>query len=76
MFEEIKNILVEQLSVEESLVTPDANLVNDLGVNSLELADLVLFCEEKYDIVIGEEDIHNFETVGDIDAYLSEKTGR
>ena len=42
MFEKIKNLLVEELSVKEEDVTMSAELVNDLGINSLELADLVL----------------------------------
>ncbi|MBO4264854.1 MAG: acyl carrier protein, partial [Clostridia bacterium] len=55
MFETLKKILVEQLNVEESLITPEAELAKDLGVNSLELADLVLLCEEKYDLTIDED---------------------
>ena len=73
MFETLKKILVEQLNVEESLITPEAELAKDLGVNSLELADLVLLCEEKYDITIDEDAYKEFITVGDVAAYL-EKT--
>ena len=42
MFENVKRLLVDELSVNEDDVTPEAELVGDLGVNSLELADLVL----------------------------------
>ena len=44
----------------------DAELVADLGINSLELADLVYLCEEKFNVVIDDEDLHNFVTVGDV----------
>jgi acyl carrier protein len=51
----------------------EAALSSDLGINSLELADLVYLCEERFDIVIDDEDLHNFNTVGDIIKYLEEK---
>jgi acyl carrier protein len=72
MFEKVKNLLVEELSINEADITPEAELVNDLGINSLELADLVLLCEEKFDIEIGDDVIHKFVTVGDVADYLSE----
>ncbi len=70
MFEKIKEILVEEMQVDPENVTMDAELVNDLGVNSLELADLILLCEEKFDIEINDEDIHKFITVADVVSYL------
>ena len=70
MFERVKEILIEEMQVSEDLITNDAELVNDLGVNSLELADLILLCEEKFDIEINDEDIHKFITVADVVAYL------
>lgn len=73
MFDKVKNLLVEELSVNPDDVTPTAELVNDLGVNSLELADLVLLCEEKFDVEITDDEIHKFVTVGDIVEFLSGK---
>ena len=70
MFEKVKEILIEEMQVEPEVVTLEAELVNDLGVNSLELADLILLCEEKFDIEINDEDIHKFITVGDVVNYL------
>lgn len=72
MFEKVKEILIEEMQVEADVITPEAELVNDLGVNSLELADLILLCEEKFDIEINDEDIHKFITVGDVVAYLEQ----
>ena len=72
MFEKIKEILVEEMQVEADSITMEAELVNDLGVNSLELADLILLCEEKFDVEINDEDIHKFITVGDVVAYLDQ----
>lgn len=72
MFEKVKEILIEEMQVEPEVVTLEAELVNDLGVNSLELADLILLCEEKFDIEINDEDIHKFITVGDVVNYLDQ----
>ena len=89
MFENVKRMLVDELSVNEDDVTPEAELVGDLGVNSLELADLVelhrvggivaeladlvLLCEEKFNIEINEDDIRGFITVGDVVDYLEKE---
>ena len=73
MFEQLKQTLVEQLSVNADDVTMEAELTGDLGLNSLELADLVYNCEEKFNIVIEDDALQNFVTVGDVVKYLEEK---
>lgn len=70
MFEKVKTMLVSDLQVNADEVKPEAELINDLGINSLELADLILLCEEKFGIEIKDDDIHKFITVGDVVAYL------
>jgi len=70
MFEKIKTMLVENLGAKEADITPEAELVNDLGINSLELADLILLCEDTFGIEIKDDDIHKFVTIGDVVAYL------
>ena len=67
---------MEDLQVDEKDIRPDAELISDLGVNSLELADMVLLCEEKFGIEIKDEDIHKFITVADVANYLEEVTGK
>ncbi|NLZ35947.1 MAG: acyl carrier protein [Clostridiales bacterium] len=73
MFETVKKILVEDLQIEESEIRPESELINDLGINSLELADLVMNCEDKMGIEIKDEEIRDFLTVNDVITYL-EKT--
>ncbi len=73
MFETVKKILVEDLQIEESEIKPESELINDLGINSLELADLVMNCEDKMGIEIKDEEIRDFLTVNDVITYL-EKT--
>lgn len=75
MFETVKNILVEEIQIDANDITMDAELVNDLGINSLELADLIMVCEEKFGIEIGDDDIRKFVTVADICEYLEGITG-
>ena len=70
MFENMKQFLVDELRVNPDDVTMEAELAGDLGINSLELADLVYVCEEKFNIEIADEDLHNFNTVGDVVKYL------
>lgn len=70
MFETLKKLLVEELQINEDLITLDAELSSDLGINSIELADLVMICEEKFDLTIEDEDLHSFITVGDVLNYL------
>lgn len=70
MFEQIKTLLIEELQIDAEDITLEAELVNDLGINSLELADLVLLCEERFNIEINDEEIHKFISVGDVVTYL------
>ena len=72
MFEKVKEILVVDLQLSESDIKMEAELISDLGINSLELADLILMCEEKFNIEIKDDDIHKFITVGDVVNYLTD----
>jgi acyl carrier protein len=73
MFETLKEYLVKEFPVKPEDVTMEAELVGDLGINSLELADLILLCEDKFNIVIDDEEIRNFITVGDVVRYLEKE---
>ena len=70
MFEKLKELLVDELQIDEADITIDAEHSGDLGINSIELADLVLLCEEKFDIEIDDENLHKLVTVGDVVTYL------
>lgn len=70
MLETLKKILVEELQIDAAAITPDAELSSDLGINSIELANLIMLCEEKFDITIDDDDIHKLVTVGDVASYL------
>ena len=70
MFEKLKSLLMDELQIDESAITPDANLSTDLGINSIELADLVMLCEDTFKVEIKDEDIPTLSTVGDVAAYI------
>ena len=70
MYEKFADLLVEELQIDRNEITMDADLSNDLGINSIELADLVMLCEDKFGIEINDEDIRKFSTVGDVVKYL------
>lgn len=70
MFENLKKFLIDEMNIDEANITMEAELSGDLGINSLELADLVYLCEEKFNVEIADEDLHNFVTVGDVVNYL------
>ena len=70
MLETLKKLLVEELQIDPATVTPEAELSADLGINSIELANLIMLCEEKFDVTIDDDDIHKLVTVGDVASYL------
>jgi len=72
----VKKIIVDQLGVEEELVTPDASFVDDLGADSLDTVELVMAFEKEFDIDIPDEEAEKLRTVGDALKYLHEKLGK
>jgi len=72
IFEKVRDILMEQLDVEESLITMDSVILDDLGADSLDIVDLVMTLEDEFDIEIPDEEIENIKTVGDIVRYIEE----
>ena len=71
-FEKVKEIIVDSLSCDESQVTMEANLKDDLEADSLDAVEVIMALEDKYDIEIAEEDAENFKTIADIVNYIEE----
>jgi acyl carrier protein len=69
--EKVKQIIVEQLGVDEAEVTPSASFVDDLGADSLDTVELVMAFEEAFDIEIPDEDAEKIRTVKDAIDYIS-----
>lgn len=75
MFDKVKELLVDELQIDEQKIKPEAELVADLELNSLELAEFVLTCEETFGITIKDNDLKSLVTVGDIVEHIQELTG-
>ena len=73
MLEKMKEIIAEQLGVEEDEITPDTSFKEDFGADSLDLFELTMALEEEYDTEIPAEELEDIETVGDVIEYLREK---
>lgn len=73
VMEQITAILSESFGLSPDEIQADSRLEADLGINSLELAELALRCDEEFGVEIEDEDIHRLITVGDVAAYIEEK---
>ncbi|NLD10327.1 acyl carrier protein [Aminicella lysinilytica] len=71
-FDKIRDIIVEQLSVDESMVTMDTNLMKDLEADSLDAVEIIMAIEEEFDIEIPDEEAEKFQLVGDLVKYVDE----
>ena len=72
--EKVKEIIVEQLGVDEEDVNPNAKFIEDLGADSLDTVELVMALEEHFDIQIPDEEAEKIMTVGDAVAYIKENS--
>ena len=72
VFEKVRDILVDQLDVEEDKVTMEASITDDLGADSLDVVDLVMSLEEEFDVEIPDDQVENIKTVGDIVRYIED----
>lgn len=71
--ERVKKIIIEQLAVDASEVTSDAQFVQDLGADSLDTVELVMALEEEFDIEVPDEDAEKIQTVGQAIDYITNK---
>jgi len=71
----LKKIIAEQLSVSEEEVTPEANFIDDLNADSLDLVELIMSLEEEFNVKISDEDAEKIRTVQDAMDYLHEHGG-
>ena len=67
----VNDILAEQLGVELTVLTPEANLVDDLGADSLDVVELVMALEEEFGVEIPDEEVENIRTIRDVTEYIN-----
>ncbi len=73
ILDKIKESVVDQLGVDEDIVTPDATFLNDLEADSLDVVELMMALEEEFDIEIPDEEAEKISTVSDLANYIAEK---
>lgn len=73
VFEKVREIICDQLDLEENKVTMDSSILDDLDADSLDVVDLVMSLEDEYGIEMPDEDVENIKTVGDIVRYIEER---
>ena len=75
IFDQLKEIIVDELDIDGSEIKPESVLLSDLDINSLELMNLVMVVEQKYNIFLDEERLRDIKTVGDVVSYVAELKG-
>jgi len=74
--QKVKDIIVEQLSVNAEQVTPEAKFIEDLGADSLDIVELVMAFEEEFGVEVPDSDAEKLLTVGDVAKYIEEKQSK
>ena len=72
IFDKIKEIIIEQLQVDESEVTMDTNMMKDLSADSLDAVEIIMGIEDEFAIEIPDEEAEKFQTVKDLVKYVEE----
>jgi len=72
VLEKVKAILSSQFDVDEDSITPETNIADDLGADSLDVVDMLMSLEDEFDIEISDEDVEKIHTVGELVAYIEE----
>lgn len=72
VFDKIRELIVEQLGVEEEAITLGTHLMKDLEADSLDAVEIIMAIEDEFDIEIPDDDAEKFQLIGDIVKYVEE----
>ena len=70
ILEKVKEVIVDQLGVEEEIIKTDTSFIDDLGADSLDIVELIMSLEEEFDIQIPDNEAEKISTVGDVVEYI------
>ena len=73
-FERIRELLAEQLDIDEEKITMDSNILEDFEADSLDVVDMVMSLEDEFGVEIPDEEIENLHTLGDVVRYVEDNT--
>jgi acyl carrier protein len=76
VYSEIQEIIANKLSIDPGEIKPESSFIDDLGADSLDLADLVMAIEEQYEVDFANEDTDQFRTVGDVVSAIERMTNK
>lgn len=76
VYEFVKKLLVENMSIDEAKIAEGSNIIEDLGADSLDIMDLVNDIEKKYEISIPQEEYENLKTVGDVVGFVEKQLNK
>ncbi len=76
VFEFVKTLLVENMQIDESKINMDANIIEDLGADSLDIMDIVNDIEKEFNVTIPQDQYENLKTVGDVVNFVEDKLGK
>ncbi|WP_027634189.1 acyl carrier protein [Clostridium hydrogeniformans] len=74
VFEKVKSIIADKLSVSESDITMETSFVDDLGADSLDVVELIMALEDEFEIEISDEQAESVTTVGEVVEYIRENS--
>lgn len=70
IFEKVKEVIIEQLAVEDDVIKLDTSFIDDLGADSLDIVELIMALEEEFDLQIPDSEAEKITTVGDVVEYI------
>lgn len=73
IFDEIVELLSEQMNIDKSLLKPDTNFIEDLHTDSLDMVEMLIALEDKYNISVPDEDAKSLTTLGKLVEYIEAK---
>lgn len=73
VFDRVKEIICDQLDIEEDKVTMESNIIEDFDADSLDVVDLIMSLEDEYGIEMPDDEVENIKTIGDVVRYIEER---
>lgn len=70
VYDKVRELLASQFEMDMSKISEDTDIAGDLGADSLDLVEMIMMLEEEFGIVITDESIYNYKTVGEITTFI------
>ncbi len=70
VLEKVKQLIAEQMDIDASTITPDSDIIKDLGADSLDIVEMLMNLESEWGVVIDDDDVPTLHTIGDVVKYI------